>query len=40
MNPRTFARELKPAAFAYRDIIRRGGVKQIPAAVLKASQRQ
>jgi beta-glucosidase len=38
MNPRTFARELKPAAFAYRDIIRRGGVKQIPAAVLKASQ--
>ena len=38
MNPRTFARELKPAAFTYRDIIRRGGVQQIPAAVLQASQ--
>ena len=37
MNPRTYARDLKPAAFTYGDIIRRGGVEEIPAAVLKAS---
>ena len=37
MNPKTFARELKPSAFHYRDIIRRGGVKEVPTAVLKAS---
>jgi beta-glucosidase len=36
MNPRTYARELKPSAFYYRDIIRRGGVRDIPSAVLKA----
>jgi beta-glucosidase len=36
MNPRTHARELKPSAFYYRDIIRRGGVRDIPSAVLKA----
>lgn len=36
MNPRTYARELKPSAFAYRDIIRRGGVRTIPSDVLAA----
>ena len=39
MNPQTFARELKPAAFTYRDIIRRGGVKNIPDAVVRAARR-
>ena len=40
MNPATYARELKPSAFHYRDIIRRGGVKQIPASVMQASGRR
>lgn len=40
MNPQTFARELKPSALHYRDIIRRGEVKVIPAAVLDASRTQ
>jgi hypothetical protein len=39
MNPQTFARELKPSAFTYRDIIRRGGVKNIPGAVVRAARR-
>jgi beta-glucosidase len=36
MNPRTYAREMKPSASSYRDIIRRGGVRTIPADVLAA----
>jgi hypothetical protein len=40
MNPKTYARELKPTANFYRDIIRRGGVKEIPASVLKASRQK
>jgi beta-glucosidase len=40
MNPQTFARELKPAAFTYRDIIRRGRVKEVPPSVLQASKRR
>jgi beta-glucosidase len=40
MNPQTYARELKPSAYAYRDTIRRGSVKEIPPAVLQASQRR
>jgi hypothetical protein len=39
MNPKTYARELKPSAMYYRDIIRRDGVGEIPAPVLKASRR-
>jgi hypothetical protein len=39
MNPKTFARELKPSAFTYRDVIRRGGVKEITSEVARASQR-
>ncbi|MBJ7326055.1 MAG: glycoside hydrolase family 1 protein [Chthoniobacterales bacterium] len=39
MNRQTHARELKPSAYAYRDIIRRGGVKEICAPVLRASQK-
>jgi hypothetical protein len=39
MNPKTYARELKPGAFTYRDIIRRGGVKNIPDAVVRAARR-
>jgi hypothetical protein len=40
MNPKTYARELKPSAYFYRDTIRRGGVKEIPPAVLQASKRR
>lgn len=40
MNPDTFDRELKPSAYYYRDIIRRGEVRDIPASVLKARGRQ
>ena len=40
MNPETHARELKPSAFAYRDTIRRGGVKEIPPAGIKARGRK
>lgn len=40
MNPETYARELKPSAFHYRDTIRRGGVSEVPPAVLKARGRQ
>lgn len=36
MNPKTYARELKPSAFHYRDIIRRGGDTKVPASVLRA----
>lgn len=36
MNPKTRARDFKPSAFLYRDIIRRGGVDEIPPAVLQA----
>ena len=39
MNPKTYARELKPSAYAYRDIIRHGGVKEISQAVTEASER-
>ena len=39
MNPQTYARELKPSAYAYRDTIRRGGVKEIAPAVAQASER-
>lgn len=38
MNPKTFARELKPSAFAYRNTIRRGDVKEIAPAVTRAAQ--
>lgn len=37
MNPETYVRELKPAAYTYRDIIRRGGVEKIPPAILHVS---
>ena len=40
MNPATSARELKPSAFFFRDIIRRGGVKEIPATVQKAARQK
>lgn len=40
MNPKTFARELKPSAFFFRDTIRRGGVQEIPPAVLEVSRRR
>jgi len=40
MNPRTFERELKPSAFHYRDIIRRGGVSQVPEPVLQARSKK
>lgn len=40
MNPATHARELKPSAFHYRETIRRGGVKDIPTAVVRASKRR
>ena len=39
MNPKTYARELKPSAYFYRDTIRRGGVKNIPGAVARAARR-
>jgi beta-glucosidase/6-phospho-beta-glucosidase/beta-galactosidase len=39
MNPKTYARELKPSAMYYRDIIRRGGVKEIPESVQAAAWR-
>ena len=38
MNPHTSARDLKPSAYAYRDIIRRGGPKEICPDVLRAAQ--
>lgn len=38
MNPATYARELKPSATTYRNIIRRGGVGEIPESVRKAAQ--
>jgi beta-glucosidase len=40
MNPKTYARELKPTAYTYRDIIRRGGVREIPESVRKAAKRK
>ena len=40
MNPRTRARDLKPSAFYYRDLIRQGGVKEIPESVKKAAHRK
>ncbi len=40
MNPGTFARELKPSASFYGAVIRKGGVKDIPAAVLEARGRK
>jgi hypothetical protein len=40
MNPKTYARELKPTAYTYRDIIRRGGVREIPESVRKAAGRK
>jgi beta-glucosidase len=40
MNPTTYARELKPTAYTYRDIIRRGGVREIPESVRKAAKRK
>jgi beta-glucosidase len=40
MNPKTYARELQPSAFTYRDIIRRGGVQEIPESVRKAARRR
>ena len=40
MNPHTYVRDLKPSAYHYRDTIRRGGVRNIPPAVLKARGRQ
>ena len=40
MNPKTYARELKPSAFHYRDIIRKGGVKEVPPAVLRQAKRK
>jgi len=38
MDRKTYARQLKPSAFAYRDTIRRGGVAQIPESVQKAAR--
>lgn len=40
MDPETYARRLKPSAFFYRDTIRRGGVKEIPDAILKVSRQR
>ncbi len=40
MDPKTYARHLKPAAFFYRDTIRRGGVQEIPPAIQKLSTRK
>ena len=39
MNQKTSARELKPSAYTYREIIRRGGVGEITPAVVRASQK-
>jgi len=38
-DPQSGKIELKPSAFAYRDIIRRGGVPEIPPAVIRVSAR-
>lgn len=38
MNPETRARDLKPSAYYYRDVIRNGGVKTIPNSILKVSR--
>ena len=40
MNPKNYTLELKPTAYTYRDIIRRGGVQEIPPSVLKISRRK
>ena len=40
MNPKNYTLELKPTAYTYRDIIRRGGVQESPPSVLKISRRK